>query len=108
ERVVPERARKPADALPRFRVGEVRRELIGEARALLKPECFVPQISVEQSHHRLTDVSEAKDENVFRLFTGSPKHSDEHVVIALRCRLNHRCAAFANLFPKTIKRTAVT
>src|SRR5215216_1855401 len=59
ERVVSECALKPGDASPLFRVREVRRELIDEARTLLKPKCFVPQVSVEQPHHRLTDVPEA-------------------------------------------------
>src|SRR6185503_6610098 len=54
ERVVSDGALKPDDASPLFRVREIRRELIDEARAPLKPKCFVPQVSVEQPRHRLT------------------------------------------------------
>jgi hypothetical protein len=56
ERVVPDCTRKLRDTSPLFRVGKVRRELIDKARALLKPKGFVPQVSVEQPRHRLTDV----------------------------------------------------
>jgi hypothetical protein len=82
--------------------------LIDKARALLQPERFVPQVSVEQAGHRLTDVAEAKDENVFRFFPGSPKHRYEHLAVAVRRGLNHWRAVLLDLFPKTIERSSVT
>jgi hypothetical protein len=108
ERVVPECSIKRGDASPLFRIRKVRGELIDEARTLLKPECFVPQVSVEQSHHRLTDVAEAKDENVSRFFPGSPKHRYEHFAVAVRRGLNYWRAVLLDLFPKTIERSPVT
>src|SRR3989442_620973 len=93
ERVVPEGASEAGDTAPLFWIGEVRRELIDEARALLKLECFVPQVSVEQPHHRLIDFPEAKDENVPGLFLSSPNHRYEHVAVAPRRGLNYRRTA---------------
>ena len=108
ERVVPQSASEAGDTAPLFWIGEVRRELIDEARALLKLKCFVPQVSVEQPHHRLINVADAKDENVSCLFLSSPKHRHEHVAVAPHRRLNYRRTAFADLFPKIIKRRPIT
>src|SRR6185503_18879471 len=108
ERVVPDRARKLRDAPPLFRIRKVRRELIDEARTLLKPECFVPQVSVEQPHHRLTDVPQTKDENVSRLFPRSPEHCYQHFAVVVSRGLNYRRALFADLLPELIKRCPIT
>src|ERR1051325_4377168 len=105
ERVISDSALKPGDASPLFRVREVRRELIDEARALLKPKCFVPQVSVEQPRHRLTDVPQTKDENVSRLFPRSPKHCYQHFAVVVGRGLNYRRALFADFLPKLIKRS---
>jgi len=51
--------------------------------------------------------TDAKDENVSRFFSGSPKHRDEHVVTPCN-RLNYRRALFANFLPKLIKRGPIT
>jgi hypothetical protein len=82
--------------------------LIDKTRTLLKPECFVPQVSVEQPRHRLTDVTKAKDENISRFFASSPKHSDEQVVVALRCRLDYRRTLFVNFIPEFIQGGPIT
>jgi len=108
ERVVPEGASEAGDTAPLFWIGEVRRELLDEARALLKLECFVPQVRVEQPYHRLTDVPKAKDENVSCLFLSSPKHRYEHVAVTPCRGLNYRRTAFVDFFPKITKRVPVT
>src|SRR6185369_17470732 len=108
QRIIPYDSREAVNAAPLIWVGQICCEMIGEACALLKPKCFVPQVSVEQPYHRLTHVPEAKDKNVFRLFAGSPKHSDEHLVIAICSRLNYRRASFVNLIPELIKRGPIT
>src|SRR6267143_547287 len=108
KRVLSDRVYETEEAGPLTRVREVRRESIDEARALLKPECLVPQVRVEQPRHRLINARKLKDENVPRLFPGSPEDRHQRVMFAIGRCLNHRRAAICNLFPKIIKRFPVT
>jgi len=82
KRITSHCASETAEADPLFRIREVRSESIDKARTFLKPECFVPQVRVEQSRHRLINARELKDENVSRLFSGSPEDRHQHIAFA--------------------------
>src|SRR2546426_2610260 len=93
---------------PLFWVWEVSRESIDKARALLKPKCLVPQVSVEQTRHWLINTGELKDENASRLFPGSPEDRYQHVAFAARRGFNYWLAVALDLFPKIGERVAIT